>query len=520
MYTGLVGNVGIGTADPAQTLDVLGNVHASGEFIAGATTNYGDGSITLSLGTNLDVDSGTLFVDNMTNSVGIGTTAPAAKLHVVGDVTIEGSVTGVTTIDTGQGPAELFAMDQNLRTTDSVTFGAVDAAQFTETGSGILSNDISGNAATATALEANGFNCAVGSYPRGVDTRGNAEFCTSVGDDISGNAATATALEANGFNCAAGRYARGVDARGNAEFCTSVGDDISGNAATATALAADGSDCGFGRYARGVDALGNAEGCTIDDDAPDSDSEVPNSITIDNGTLFVEPGPGGVGVGTTKPAALLHIVKGENDAANAALRITGLNNRLNLVIDGNEIDMLDAGLLINSNSEWNVGIGTKRPTAMLDVAGEVNAEDFTYSTSQTKYLMIAGSQCQGSNLVTTPANSPFFCRLGDGPSDTYAYWSVNLPNGATVTGFRVHAFSVSGTITCELRRGTNNRGNTMATVARSSVGWGWTTEDTTIILNPINASIYAYGVVCTRDSLATFSHIGAIQIRYQMPGPY
>lgn len=64
---GLDGNVGIGTSIPTEALDVVGNVHVSGEFIAGSTTRYRDGLITMSVGTNLDIDAGTLFIDNANN---------------------------------------------------------------------------------------------------------------------------------------------------------------------------------------------------------------------------------------------------------------------------------------------------------------------------------------------------------------------------------------------------------------------------------------------------------------------
>ncbi len=53
-------------------------------------------------------------------------------------------------------------------------------------------------------------------------------------------------------------------------------------AATAAALASDPTDCAAGQWAGGIDALGTAQGCTVDDDTPDDDSEVPNTLTVDN----------------------------------------------------------------------------------------------------------------------------------------------------------------------------------------------------------------------------------------------
>jgi hypothetical protein len=133
---------------------------------------------------------------------------------------------------------------------------------------------ISGNAATATALAANGANCAANEFNKGVDASGAAESCAALVDaDVPNDititlAATATALAANGANCAANEFNKGVDASGAAESCAAlvdadVPDDITVDlAATATALAANGANCAAGNYPLGVDASGAVEDCT------------------------------------------------------------------------------------------------------------------------------------------------------------------------------------------------------------------------------------------------------------------
>ena len=55
------------------------------------------------------------------------------------------------------------------------------AGGFKENGSDTLSNNVSGNAGTATALSANGTNCSAGQVARGVDASGNAEDCFTPG---------------------------------------------------------------------------------------------------------------------------------------------------------------------------------------------------------------------------------------------------------------------------------------------------------------------------------------------------
>lgn len=69
-----------------------------------------------------DFNSGLLYIDNNSNKVGIGTTAPSEKLEVNGTLY-------ANLINTGMGNTEIYLMNQNLQTTDSPTFKQLTLTQ-------------------------------------------------------------------------------------------------------------------------------------------------------------------------------------------------------------------------------------------------------------------------------------------------------------------------------------------------------------------------------------------------------
>jgi hypothetical protein len=171
----------------------------------------------------------------------------------------------------GTRTLSLPASTGTLATQDEVTTHAAlsgtsaHSATTTNTASRIVSRDASGNfaagtitatltgnAATSTALAANGANCAAGSFPLGVDASGAAESCTDGATQTELNTHSAltgtSAHSAASANTASQIVAR--DGSGNfsagtitASLTGNVTGNVTGNSDTAAALAANPTDC-------------------------------------------------------------------------------------------------------------------------------------------------------------------------------------------------------------------------------------------------------------------------------------
>ena len=78
--------LGIGKTNPLTTLDVNGIITSTGLLCSG-------GAIVIDTSNNVNIDSGLLYINGINNNIGIGTTLPTKKLHVIGDTRIEGNLT-------------------------------------------------------------------------------------------------------------------------------------------------------------------------------------------------------------------------------------------------------------------------------------------------------------------------------------------------------------------------------------------------------------------------------------------
>jgi len=200
--------VGIGTMYPVKRLDVIGDINATGNYCIGNVcrsywytynstydakpSSDTDTNASTACGTDqyLEGDGNCVSVTNCGSgnflrydiSSNIWTCAadddqPDSDAEVPNVITVDG---GTINLGTNTFSGTLGG--------DNITDGTIDVGELqsgdysSKITSGTYSISISGNAATATVLAANGANCEAGQYPLGIDASGAVESCT-VDDD-------------------------------------------------------------------------------------------------------------------------------------------------------------------------------------------------------------------------------------------------------------------------------------------------------------------------------------------------
>lgn len=202
-------------------------------FLGGATTWSADGTGLNVSATNLTM--GVVPAARMPALTGdVTSSAGTVATTIAPDVVTYGKLQNVSAASRllcrgsagGAGDPEECSIGAGLALTGTVlsatgTGGApTDAAYLTRTAESGLSNESNLGALTTGLLK---ITVAAGSATPSTATAGTDYVVPA------GNVATATALAANGANCAAGQYPLGVDASGAVEGCTAAGGGGGGN---------------------------------------------------------------------------------------------------------------------------------------------------------------------------------------------------------------------------------------------------------------------------------------------------
>jgi hypothetical protein len=321
-YTHLT--LGTNLSITGTTINASGGGSAAWGAITGTLSDQTDLQAALDAKQPLDADLtavAALSTTGILSRTGAATYTPRTLTGTANQITV--------TNGDGVAGAPTFSIPTNptLPGTTTGTFSGNLTGDVTGNVSG-SSGSTTGNAATATALAANGANCSAGSYARGVDASGASENCTvlatiatsgSASDLASGTVPTArlgsgtadgtTYLRGDGTwaTVSGGGHTQNTDTgttatsfqidsgasgpriknssgtmqvrnAADSALATMEAAAFTGNASTASALAANGANCS-GNIPRGVDASGAAEGCADVDLTTEVTGVLPNANT-------------------------------------------------------------------------------------------------------------------------------------------------------------------------------------------------------------------------------------------------
>jgi len=201
-----------GTFSGNLTGNVEGNV--TGDVEGNVTGNLSDGTVdatTLTASGDANFDSGTLFVDVSANRVGIGTTSPAAKLDVAGNITASGEIraNGDISLSKAQGAHDsIYRVGGVFFTWDSNSYGTNNQHSIRSTNGDSWTDAITINSFgnVRINLDTGGTNGA-NTFSIGHQTIDTANTLLTLNEDgdlnVTGDITAAGAVSAGGYNIGA-----------------------------------------------------------------------------------------------------------------------------------------------------------------------------------------------------------------------------------------------------------------------------------------------------------------------------
>src|SRR6056300_1224392 len=324
-------NIGIMNTSPIHTLDVGSNLFVD-EFGSNILVVSGNTNVT----GDLTVDTNTLYVDSVSDRVGIKTTNPQVELHVVGNAYVSSNLTvdGDLTIDTNTLHVNAATDKVGVKTTSP-------DAELHVVGNAYVSSNLTVDNDT---FHVDAVNQRVGIETKNPDAELHVVGNVYVSSNLTVDNDT---FHVDAVNQKVGIETKNPDAKLHVAGNVYVSDDLT--VATNT-LHVEASTERIGIKTKTPDAELHIVGNVY----------VASDFTVDNDTFHVDAGDKSVGLGTVNPHANLHVVG--NTYVSSDLTVD--TNTLHVDAGGNK-----------------VGVKTKSPDAELHVVGNVYvSSDLTVDT--------------------------------------------------------------------------------------------------------------------------------------------
>src|SRR6056300_1360765 len=351
-------NVGIMNTSPIHTLDVGSNLFVD-EFGSNILVVSGNTNVT----GDLTVDTNTLYVDSVSDRVGIKTTNPQVELHVVGNAYVSSNLTvdGYLTIDTNTLHVNAATDKVGVKTTSP-------DAELHVVGNAYVSSNLTVDNDT---FHVDAVNQRVGIETKNPDAKLHVVGNVYVSDDLT--------VATNTLHVEASTERIGIKTKTpEAEL------HIVGNVYVASDFTVDNDTLH-------VDATNHSVG--IETKNPNANLHgvgnvyVSSDLTVDGDTLHVDSTNDHVGINTKTPDAELHVVGNAYvssdltvdtdtlhvDAGDKSVGLGTVNPHANLHVVGNvyvSSDLtVDTDTLHVDAATDSVGVGTVNPTSNFHVAG-------------------------------------------------------------------------------------------------------------------------------------------------------
>ena len=396
------GNVGIGTTNPSQKLEVEGNIYTGGSIRikdAGDQLEFGNANVALQRTSNLlelGGYDGIVFKSSNTvldsqsermritsdGNVGIGTTSPAAGLQVA---------KGGTTIPAA-GASTASAVFGNSTSDDN--YGV--AIGTNTSGVGYISSQRTDGIATTydLVIQPNGSNVGIGTTSPSYKLEVDGTFLASGNSTIQGR--------------------------------TSLQKDLT---------------------IRGNDALANQGVARF---YVDSSNNLYIDTANDGANLFTIKGTNGnVGIGTTSPSYSLHVDSGDVETIahfkssdnRGRISIADDDTTSYIISEGSKMSLGTVAYINTSNltidSSGKVGIGTTSPNYALDVVGSLNnVAKLTSSTTKSQLLFVDSDSTD--TVAIGSEGDDFNVRVDNG--------DINLKTGSGATATTRVKINSSGNV--------------------------------------------------------------------------